>query len=129
MTKLRRNTALLMIMLMGLFQVQISHAAMVTTNNAIQIQQIQMDRTEILDLFAQENLRDQLTQMGVDPDKAADRIANMTDVEIAQLNDRLKDMPAGQDFVGVLLIVFIVFVITDVIGATDIFTFIRPINK
>jgi len=129
MTKLHRNTALLMILLMGLFQVQISHAAMVTTNNAIQTQQIQMDRTEILGLFAQENLRDQLTQMGVDPDKAADRIANMTDVEITQLNDRLKDMPAGQDFVGVLLIVFIVFVITDVIGATDIFTFIRPINK
>ena len=129
MKKLHRTTALLLIMVMGLFQVQISHAAVVTTNNAIQAQQIQMDRTEILGLFAQENLRDQLTQMGVDPDKAADRIANMTDVEIAQLNDRLKDMPAGQDFVGVLLIVFIVFVITDVIGATDIFTFIRPINK
>jgi len=129
MTKLRRNTALLMIVLMGLFQVQISHAAMVTTNNAIQAQQIQMNRTEILDLFAQENLRDQLTQMGVDPDKATDRIANMTDVEIAQLNDRLKDMPAGEGVGGVLLVVFIVFVITDVLGATDIFTFIRPINK
>jgi len=129
MTKLRRNTALLMIVLMGLFQVQISHAAMVTTNNAIQAQQIQMNRTEILDLFAQENLRDQLTQMGVDPDKATDRIANMTDVEIAQLNDRLKDMPAGEGVGGVLLVVFIVFVITDMLGATDIFTFIRPINK
>jgi len=129
MTKLRRNTAMLMILLMGIFQIQISHAAMVTTNNAIQAQQIQMDRTEILDLFAQENLRDQLTQMGVDPDKATDRIANMTDVEIAQLNDRLKDMPAGEGVGGVLLVVFIVFVITDMLGATDIFTFIRPINK
>ena len=129
MTKFRRNTALMMIMLMSLFQVQISHAAMVSTNSAIQTQQVQMDRTEILDLFAQENLRTQLTQMGVDPDKASDRIANMTDTEIAQLNDRLKDMPAGEGVGSVLLIVFIVFVITDVVGATNIFTFIRPITR
>lgn len=129
MKKLHRTTALLMIMLMGLFQVQISHAAMVSTDSAIQIQQHQMDRAQILDLFAQENLRDQLTQMGVDPDKASDRIANMTDAEITQLNERLKDMPAGEGVGSVLLILFIVFVITDMLGATDIFTFIRPITR
>jgi len=129
MNKFRRNTALLMIVLMGLFQVQISHAAMVSTNSAIQSQQLQMDRAEILDLFAQDNLRDQLTQMGVHPDKASDRIANMTDAEIMQLNERLKDMPAGEGVGGVILVVFIVFVITDVLGATDIFSFIRPIAR
>lgn len=129
MTKLRRNTALLMILLMGMFQIQISHAAMVTTNSAIQTQQSQMDRAEILDLFAQDNLRDQLTQMGIDTDKASDRIANMTDAEIMQLNDRLKDMPAGGGAAGIILVVFIVFVITDMLGATDIFSFIRPITR
>lgn len=129
MKKLHRNTAMLLIMLMGLFQVQVAHAAMVTTNSAIQTQQLQMDRTEILDLFAQENLRNQLTEMGVDADKASYRIANMTDAEIMQLNERLKDMPAGEGVGSVLLIVFIVFVITDMLGATDIFTFIRPIAR
>jgi len=102
---------------------------MVSTNNAIQMQQLQMDRTEILDLFAQDNLRSQLTQMGVDANAASDRIANMTDAEIMQLNERLKDMPAGEGVGGVLLVVFIVFVITDVLGATDIFSFIRPIAR
>jgi len=129
MNKFRRNTALIMILLMSLFQVQISQAAMVSTNNAIQMQQLQMDRTEILDLFAQDNLRSQLTQMGVDANAASDRIANMTDAEIMQLNERLKDMPAGEGVGGVLLVVFIVFVITDVLGATDIFSFIRPIAR
>jgi len=129
MNKFRRNTALIMILLMSLFQVQISQAAMVSTNNAIQMQQLQMDRAEILDLFAQDNLRSQLTQMGVDANAASDRIANMTDAEIMQLNERLKDMPAGEGVGGVLLVVFIVFVITDVLGATDIFSFIRPIAR
>jgi len=129
MNKFRRNTAFIMIVLMGLFQVQISQAAMVSTNNAIQVQQLQVDRAEILDLFAQDNLRDQLTQMGVDANAASDRITNMTDAEIMQLNERLKDIPAGEGVGGVILVVFIVFVITDVLGATDIFTFIRPIAR
>lgn len=129
MKKLHRNTAMLLIMLMGLFQIQVTHAAMVTTNSAIQTQQVQMDRAQILDLFAQDNLRTQLTQMGIDADQASDRIASMTDAEIMQLNERLKNMPAGEGVGSVLLIVFIVFVITDMLGATDIFTFIRPIAR
>ena len=53
----------------------------------------------------------------------------MTDAEIAQINQRIAEMPAGGSSVlGVLLIIFIVFVITDVLGATDIFPFIKPIK-
>lgn len=129
MRKLHRTTAILLIMIMGLFQIQISHAAMVTTDGAIQTQQIQMDRTDILNLFAQDNLRDQLTLMGVDPDKASDRIANMTDAEITQLNERLNDMPAGEGAGSVLLVILIVFIVTDILGVTDVFTFIRPIAR
>lgn len=129
MKKFQRNTAMLLIMLMGLFQIQLAQAAMVTTNNAIETQQIQMDRADIIDLFAQENLRNQLTQMGIDTDKASERVANMTDAEITQLNEHLKEVPAGEGVAGVLLTIFIVLVITDVLGATDIFPFIRPILR
>ena len=34
----------------------------------------------------------------------------------------------GSSILGILLIIFIVFVITDVIGATDIFPFIHPVK-
>ncbi|MEZ5525643.1 MAG: DUF6627 family protein [Pseudomonadales bacterium] len=128
MKKLHRTTALLLILLTGLFQVQVTQAAMITTESAIQSQQTQIERTQILDLFAQENLRDQLLQMGVDPDSAADRVANMTDAEIAQLNSHLNDMPAGEGVAGILLTIFIVFIITDMLGATDIFSFVHPIR-
>ncbi len=127
MKKLQRTTALLLVMMMGFFQVQVAQAALVTTDSAIQSQQLQMDRAEMIDLFAQENLRDQLTQMGVDANAAADRIANMTDAEIAQLNENLQHAPAGEGVVGVLLTLFIVFIITDALGATDVFNFVDPI--
>jgi hypothetical protein len=52
----------------------------------------------------------------------------MTDEEMAQLNQQIDELPAGGDVLGILLVIFLVFVITDVIGATDIFPFIHPVN-
>jgi hypothetical protein len=52
----------------------------------------------------------------------------MTGDEIAQLNQQINELPAGGDILGILVLVFIIFVITDVIGATDIFPFIHPVN-
>jgi hypothetical protein len=73
-------------------------------------------------------VQQQLVELGVNPDAAKARVAAMTDAEIAQLNQSLADMPAGGSVLGVLLIIFLVFVITDVLGATDIFPFIKPIR-
>jgi hypothetical protein len=66
--------------------------------------------------------------MGVSTAELEDRIDQMTAEEIAQLNRHLGSMPAGGDVLGIIVLVFIIFVITDVIGATDIFPFIHPVN-
>jgi hypothetical protein len=66
--------------------------------------------------------------MGVKAEDIESRVKLMTHEEIAQLNQQIDELPAGGDLLGVILIVFIVFVITDVIGATDIFPFIKPVN-
>jgi len=52
----------------------------------------------------------------------------MTDQEVAKLDHRMKELPAGGDVLGVALVVFIVFIITDAIGATDIFPFVHSVN-
>jgi hypothetical protein len=52
----------------------------------------------------------------------------MTDQEVARLNQHLAELPAGGDVLGVILILFIVFIITDMLGATDIFPFVKPVN-
>jgi hypothetical protein len=70
----------------------------------------------------------QLVELGVEPSLAADRVARMTDAQVAEITTRLQQQPAGASVGGVLLTVFIVFVITDVIGATDIFPFIKPVK-
>ncbi len=85
-------------------------------------------RDQLREALARDDLRQQLVEMGVDPRAAAARIERLSDSEIAALDQHLQSLPAGGDALGVVLVVFLVFVITDVIGATDIFPFIRPVR-
>jgi len=101
-------------------------AAMVTTPDVIASEQAEYDRGQLLELLDRDDIQEQLLAMGVSAEHVQDRVNNMTDIEVAQLNDQLQNMPAGSGVIGVVLIVFIVFVVTDVLGATDIFPFIRP---
>lgn len=103
-------------------------AAMVGTDRVLGNATLEADRTELISMIEREDVREQLSAMGVDPDAAQERVARMTDAEVAQLKDRIGELPAGQDALGVILVVFIVFVITDVIGATDIFPFIQAVD-
>ena len=105
-----------------------AQAAMISNDQVINHLQHNSARTELLKTINRADVKEKLLNMGV---KAADlesRIKLMTHEEIAQLNKQIDELPAGGDVLGVLLIIFIVFVITDVIGATDIFPFIKPVN-
>jgi FlaG/FlaF family flagellin (archaellin) len=103
-------------------------AGMVGTDQLLVTEQAQMDRQQLLATLSREDVRQQLSNLGVDPLQAAERVARMTNEEILVLSEGIGDLPAGSGVLGVVLVVFIVFVITDVIGATDIFPFIRPVN-
>lgn len=88
-----------------------------------------VDRTLLIEALDRDAARQQLAALGITQEQAMERVAQMTDQEIALLNQQLADLPAGGvDVLGVILLVFIVFVITDVIGATDIFPFIKPVK-
>lgn len=105
-------------------------AAMVGNADLLQQAQQQFDREHLVTMLERADVQQQLIALGVDPDEAKARVASLTDGEVAQLNQRISELPAGgTDALGVILIIFIVFVITDVIGATDIFPFIKPVTK
>lgn len=103
-------------------------AAVVDTDTVIEAQQQQYDREQLKALLDDEQVQKKLTALGVDKAEVEQRIDAMTPAELAQLNDHMDSMPAGGSVLGVLLVIFLVFVITDVIGATDIFPFIHPVN-
>ncbi len=106
-----------------------AHAAMVGTDEVLGTVEAGNQRAELIALMERDDVREQLVEYGVDPAAAETRIQNMTEAEIAQLHGRIDELPAGSSsVVGAALVVFIVFVVTDVIGATDIFPFIHPVK-
>ncbi len=102
-------------------------AAMVSTPEMITSEQAHYDREELKSLLTRDDVQDKLQAYGVTQEQAEQRVAAMTSSEVAELNAKIQDAPAG-GIVGVIVLIFVVFIITDVIGATDIFPFVRPVN-
>jgi uncharacterized protein DUF6627 len=78
------------------------------------------------------DVRAQLESMGVSPVEAKARVASLTNDEAAQLAAKIDNLPAGGDaagaLIGALLIVFIVLLITDILGVTHVFPFTKSIK-
>ena len=105
-----------------------AQAAMIANDQFIdQIQHVD-DKETLLQTIRRADVQEQLSSMGVSTADIESRINQMTREEIAQLNQQLDELPAGAGVLGLIVLVFIVFVITDVIGATDIFPFIHPVR-
>ena len=73
-------------------------------------------------------VQQKLIELGVSPDDAKQRIAGMTIAELDALNSQLNEMPAG-GIVGTIVTVLVVIAVLDVLGITDVYPFIRPINS
>jgi hypothetical protein len=117
-------SALLMIMPMVPVQ-----AAMVGTAEIVYPAQSSLARDHLQQFLDQEAAQQKLQAWGVNPDLVKERINSLTDSELARINREIDTLNAGgTSILGVLLIIFIVFVITDVIGATNIFPFIHPVK-
>ena len=100
---------------------------MVGTRALIDQAQAEDTRAELLERLEEASVQEQLIAMGVDPEQARERVARLTDEELAELEARMDSEPAGAaGALGVVAIVFLVFVITDALGVTDIFSFVHP---
>lgn len=128
MLLLRRPIAVFLSILLALMPLLPAQAAMIGNQQIINQHQSQQTRDSLQQLFAQQAARQQLQAWGVSPDQINNRIDSLTDTELARINQQVNDLNAGGNILGILLVIFIVFIITDVIGATDIFPFVHPVN-
>lgn len=68
-----------------------------------------------------DSVQAQLEALGVDPADAKARIAALSDNELQQLDGRLAELPAGAGVLEVVGIVFVVLLILEIVGVTNIF--------
>lgn len=85
--------------------------------------ELQMKRDEVRSFMAREDVRAAMLDYGVNPADVDARIDNLTEAELLRIQHQLEQMPAGGDggVLGAILIVILIFVLLDVLGATDVF--------
>jgi len=70
-----------------------------------------------------------LAERGVSVDQARARVAALTDDEVATVAQTIDTAPAGaSDVLGVIVTIFVVLLITDILGFTKVFPFTRSIR-
>lgn len=128
---LRRTLAIGLAILMAVMTLPagLAQAKMVPTDQVIEQSTSSDDRTQVQDFLAREDVQQQLTLLGVDPEEAASRVAGLSDAEIQQIAGQLDELPAGEGALGVvvgaILIIFLVLLITDLLGLTDVYPFVN----
>jgi len=105
------------------------HATLVGTADILATQEADMARDKIKAFMAREDVVNQLQAYGVEVEEAQARVDTMSAEEIQLLSEKIDQMPAGGDALGFLLavavIAFVVLIILDLTGVTDVFTFIK----
>jgi len=86
-----------------------AHAELVTIDKALH----SSDQTQRVQATTREGVQQELIKLGVDPDLAKERVNRMTDAEVAEINGRLEELPAGAGIstVDLLLIIIIILLI------------------
>lgn len=105
-----------------------AQAALVTTEEAVAADAASAERDKVTEFLAREDVRRALVAQGVDEQAVQARVQAMTDAEIAQLAGQVEHAPAGGDALGLLFTVFIILLITDIMGLTKVFPFTRSVR-
>jgi hypothetical protein len=108
-------------------------AAMVPTEAIIDSNNAEEARDYLKNLIFRNEIRRSLISHGIDPNEAKARVDSLSDSEAIAVADRIENLPAGGDAIGVIvgaaLIVFLVLLITDILGYTDVFPFVKAQKK
>lgn len=127
---MKRVASLLAVMHFMLFaQIPLAQAAMIGTPEIIAEQQQQVDRQQLLTMLEDEDVQKKLVAMGVERDQVEQRINSLTPAELSQFNQQLDQAPAGAGVVGIIVLFLVIFIITDLLCATNIFNFVNCINR
>jgi hypothetical protein len=97
----------LLIVLMVWTPYQVAQAGMIGTDQATAASS-QADRAAVLSFVSRADVAGELQSMGLDAATAKDRVAALTDAEVAYLAGRIERLPAGADSAGVILLILII---------------------
>lgn len=106
-----------------------AQAVIVSTETLLQDPHNNLARQKVTAFLKRQDVVHHLQSWGVSPGEAQARVNAMSNEEITVLAAKIDMVPAGGDALGFVLLIsivaFMTLVITDILGVTDVFTFIK----
>jgi hypothetical protein len=125
-----RQISFLMVLAVGFATTLSTTAAagVVGTGDVLTEQRADVDRQSLQAMLERQDVKEALSSMGVDEAEVEARIQSLTPSELADFNDQLAAAPVGEGVVGIIVLFLLVFIVTDLLCATNIFSFINCIR-
>ncbi|MGO2008853.1 PA2779 family protein [Vreelandella alkaliphila] len=98
---------------------------LVSTQSVLAGDRAGADRERINEILARADVQEELLKQGVDVDDVEARVAALSDAEAQQMAEQLEQLPAGAGVIGALFAVFVILLVTDILGLTDVYPFTR----
>ena len=131
MKRLQRILAVVLsLSLIHVSMVQTVQAGMVSTEQVARLageEQTGSGHARLTAELSRADVREAMQRQGIDPAQAMARVSALTDDEASQLAQQIDNAPAG-GFIGALLLVFFVLLVTDILGLTKVFPFTRSVR-
>ncbi len=108
--------------LVGAGAPNLAGAAIVGTQQALVEQAPSAHGARVEAFLARDEVARELARQGVDPALVQERIAALSDQELARLAGEIDGLPAGAGVIEVVGIVFIVLLILELVGVTNVFS-------
>lgn len=109
--------------------VQTSMAQMITTEMSIEINKQAEGRTTVNTFLQREDVQQTMVRQGIDLVEAQKRVDTLSDAEVLRLAQTIEQLPAGAGAIGTIVgaavFIFIVLLVTDLLGLTHIFPFVN----
>ncbi|ACQ91763.1 conserved hypothetical protein [Tolumonas auensis DSM 9187] len=103
-------------------------ASMMSAQETMSVHQTS-ERTQVMQFLAREDVAKHIAAQGVDIALVQQRVAAMSDDEINQLSDKIDQLPAaGNAVLGAVVFVFVLLLVTDILGLTKVFPFTRSVR-
>ena len=99
----------------------VARAAVIDTQTIL-ANQADSPKADVQAFLARGEVREQLIALGVDPDDASGRVAALTGQELSHLQNHINDLPAGSSALALLGAVFLVLIVLELVGVTNIFS-------
>lgn len=98
-----------------------THAGIVGTEQMLQQDSREVSLGKVQTFMASEQVAAQFASLGVAPEMIAERVAALSETELQQLAANIDSQPAGGDALVIVGIVFVILLILELVGVTNIF--------